>query len=483
MVTTINELTPADTENPSSTTYIKTQESNLDSLQIVGSLNLDLEYDEEVLYEDYDNNEIFQGIVRKSDTGNQNKYNLFDYGIELGEITIKKNYQNQTPLEIIEDVIANYTNLTFVNFSGIVVTDTINLYPTGGKYASQIINDMHKTLGTTHSVDNDKNFNLEVEGFEDNDIVLEVGVNCDLNDKSVGWSSDTDLLCDGIEVNGASKTIEETKLLSGTGSQTTFTLANPYTSIQVEYPIGTKLSPFVEDVTTGDYKINKETAEVIFTIAPANATDNIKIYYTYDIPINYEIDGIGDNPHKVTIYEDYLKEVLDCIGYAEKYKLKFGKPIRSCDLIYKNSNSTLFKPNQRVRVIDPYHKVNKNYIDDIFIIKSVTRIYGGGVSRLIISVGDSTTFSYNNLSKINTTINDLNQRTTTADIFNEGVSIEGDNNVLATTSSNVKLFVATLPTDILVYDANRKYSTETDYQGYKYINGGDYLQLFNEERD
>lgn len=484
MVTTIKELETADTEPPSYSKLSKTQESNLDYLNLEGSYNLQLDKEEEILYQDALGNDIFKGIIRNSNSGDLNTYIAFDYGIELGEIPVRKNYKDKTPIEIIEDVITNYTSLTFVNYSGITSTRTIPLYPTGNKHAIEIIDDMHKILKTTHSVDNDKNFNLEIEGFEDNSIVLEVGVNCDLADKQTGWESSTDLLVDGITVNGDTKRIEEIEFLSGTASQTTFELTNPFTDIKVEYPVGTKLEPEIEGVKSGDYKINKETGELIFNSAPASGTDNIKVYYVYELAVNYNIDGTGDNPHHITINEKYLKEVEDCILYAEKYKAKFGSPIRSCRLIYSDiTKSTLFKANQRIRIVDNLHIVDKSNIDDIFIIKSVDREFGDGVARLIIEVGDSTTFSFDKDREIETGINDINQQITTADIFNEGVSVIGNNQITASVSTEIKLFSATLPDDILVFDANRKYSSETEYNGYKYINGEDYLKLFDEVRE
>jgi len=482
MVTTIKELETADTESPSSSTLSKTQESNLDYLNLEGSYNLNLDKQEEVLYKDALGNEIFQGVVRNSNSGDKNSYIVFDYGIELGEIPVRKNYKDKTPIEIIEDVITNYTNLTFVNLSSVTTTRTIPLYPTGNKHAIEIIDDMHKILKTTHSVDNDKNFNLEIEGFEDNSIVLQVGVNCDLSDKETGWESSTDLLCDGITVNGDTKRYEEIEFVSGTGTETTFDLANPFTDIKIEYPIGTILEPEIEGVKTGDYKINKETAEIIFNVAPANGTDNIKVYYVYQLPVDFNIAGTGDNPHHVTINEKYLKEVEDCKLYATKYKLKFGNPIRSCKLIYNDiTKSNLFKANQRIKVIDSFHIVDKSTIDDFFIIKSVTREFGDGIARLIIEVGDSTTFSFDKDREIETGIKDINQQITTADIFNEGISTLDDNELEIEYEVTVTTYYGNLPSNVLVSDTDRTSTNEADYPSgndFVSIDEADYNALF-----
>ena len=490
MVKTIYEIIDAnigndETNTTNSNTLEKTQESNLDSISLSGTPNLDLNTLDDFEFIDLQGNTVFAGEIRQPLSGDVKQVIGFDYGITLGETRIRKNFKDQTPIQILTDVIDNYTTLTFVNQSSVTSSLSIPLYPSNNKRAIQIIDDMHKLLGTTHEVDINKNFNLQVEGYELNSTSLEVGVNCWTNKE--GWVTSSTNLTKNLTVNGDVKRIEESELQSGTGSQTTFILANPYTDIRVEYPVGTKLEPTIPDFKEGDYEIRKETGEIILTVAPALGTDNIKIFYVYMLRVNFNIttiDSTLENPHHVEINKDYLKEVLECKDYAWKYYNKFKNPLKTVTLIYSaDLNVNNFKPNQRISVIDTYHKVDGEYINTELIIKSVKRSFGEGKAILEITVGDSENFVYDADTEIRERIQDFNQNTPTAEIFNEGINMTTLSNVDVEVITTITHKKATVPQNILIYDIQRTYTNSNDYvgtNGFKYINGPDYIDLFED---
>lgn len=486
MVKNIYDLKGNDTESPESSIIIETSESNLDIVEFIGTRNLDLANLDEFNFYDFNNNRIFAGVVRIDEDGDASTYTGYDYGILTGEIEVKKNFENMTALEIIEDVIDNFTPLTFSNPNGITTSRTIPLYPSQNRKANQIIDDMHKILGTTHYVDFDKTFIIEYEGQEFNNNILQVGMNCNTTQK--GWTTNSMKLVKNLTVNGDIKRIEEVEPFTATGGQTELVLANPYTDIRIEKPVGTKLDPKVSDITTGDYEIFKETKKAVFD--PALSAGDGQVNYVYEIQTNFIILEVtqseilsGTNPHEKTITQPYLKEVLDCKDYAEKYKNKFGVPLREVNLLVNIADLSNYRANQSIRVIDNTHLVNDSYIDDVFIIKKLERGFGGGQHFVKMTLGDSDHFSYNREAEISQRIDDLNETHPTADIFNIGITMTTVSNVEVTLETEVLMKKATLPQDILVYDINRTYSNSDEYDNittYKYINGSDYLELFED---
>lgn len=487
-IKTVFDIGTDDVDTPESSEIIETQESNLDVVSFVATRNFTLNNLDEFEFKDFNNNVIFAGAIRSNLNGDKDVIYGFDYGIELGEIRIRKNFQNMTPIEIMEDVITNFTSLTFD--AGTVTTSrNVTLYPSPNKRAIQIINDMHRLLATTHFVNTSKVFKLEFEGSELNTNVLEVGVNADVSAK--GWEVDTSQIVKNLVVNGDVKRIEESETLSGTGAQTTFTIANPYVDVKVEHPIATKLEPEIEDFKAGDYQINKETAEIIFNVAPAFGVDNILITYVYQLQVNFSISEItnaqvlaGTNPHEVEINANFLKEVLECKDYAEKYKNKFQNAIRNATILTTDLDLTKYRANQRIRIKDSIHLIDGVAINDEFIIKEIVRSFGAGSAFIELTVGDSTNFVYDIETEIDQRIQDFNNTNPSAEIFNEGISMQ-DQNILQVEfdTSDIDLKVATLPQNILVYDINRTYINANDYtgqNGFRYINGSDYINLFED---
>jgi hypothetical protein len=490
MVKIIYDTGTDDTDTPSGSSFIQTSESNLDVITFEGTKNLNLVNLDEFEFIDFKSNSLFKGVIRDTDNGNTNIITGFDYGIELGEISIRKNFENMTINEIEEDVITNFTSLTYVANANIVDSPIIKLLPSQNKKANEIIDFCHKYRNTTHYVDNDKNYKPEYEGEELNPNVLQVGTNCDIQDK--GWNSDTSKLCKNLTINGGTKDTTEFILLSGDGVSKEFVITSPYTDITVEYPIGTELRPLLENSQTGDYEIFKETKKILFdTIVPANASNNIKVYFTYQLQANFSIKAVtqaeilsGVNPHHQIITEDSLKEVTECQNYAVKYNNKFSKPLLSGKLQLNIVDVTLYRANQRILVKDLLHKVDGEYVNREMIIKKITRNFGAGATGLIIDVGDSTQFSYDKSEEIIQKIRDLNETTPTAEIFNEGIGMKQDVQVEVEIEIVDTLYVATLPTNILVYDANKQYTNEADHatanDGFIYLDEADYLALFVE---
>jgi len=476
------------TNTPSHTRIIQSSDTNLDVCEFRGSKLFSFNTLDTFEFIDINDNVIFGGAIREPKSGDVNTVVGFDYGIELGETIIRKNFEDMTALEILTDIIDNFTSLTIDISSSIVDSQPIPLYASKKKKAIEIFDDMHNLLGTTHYVDSNKVLHIEYEGEELNPIVLQVGKNCRV--LSDGWILDTSKLALGLIVNGDNKRIEEIETKTGDGVTSTFTLTNPYVDIKVEYPAGsgTFLSPKVTDLTSsGDYEIRKETKKIIFDSLsiPANGTD-FNVYYVYNLQSNYTIPSVSTdgNAHTIVVDKEYLKEVYECRKYAEKYYNKFSKPLRSCKLAIDNIDLTKFRANQRIKVVDTFNKIDGSTIDDFFLIKELVWEFGEDGASLEIQVGDSELFVYDRFAEIMTRTRELSEIHPTAEIFNEGIKTIDFNNLQVQIETTVDFFKkADIPENVLVYDANRSYINEADYtgsNGYVYINNSDYEDLFED---
>ena len=143
-------------------------------------------------------------------------------------------------------------------------------------------------------------------------------------------------------------------------------------------------------------------------------------------------------------------------------------------------------PNGGSSLRDSINRVEKNinndYIDDIFIIKNIVRKFGNDGGFIELIVGDSEQFVFDKAKEISQKIQDLNEKTPKAEIFNEGIVQITSNNINVNIENEVILKKATIPQDILIHNLSREYinSTATPKQTYKYIKGGDYINLFED---
>lgn len=487
MVFIFKEASIVPTDNITSYTKInETADDNVDSIEIHTQVDIDAPIEDEFELFNIQGVKQFAGFLRRKEKPKGfNRYIGFDYGIALKDISVRKNFINYSPEGIIEELITDRTPLTYNSTvtSGVI----IKLYPAKNRKISEIIRDMHLILGTVHRVDSDKDFFLEYDGENFiSTITLQQGNNFKLIGD--GWVEDTDVLCNRVNIEGDIKNAEETELKSGTGAQTVFTVANPYINIEVQHPLGTILIPEVEGIRDGDYRINKETGEIIFTVAPANGVNNIQIRYTYETRVNFtatrgSILPDNSNLHEKTIRKQYLKEVIDCKKYSEKFLDIFSKPILNGKGQYNSLDISGLSAGSSIRVVDDTYENNGQTLNKVMIITSIDREFGTSGSITTIGLSDDTGFDYNRQQEINQRLKEFEETISSADLFNEGLTTETPASIEIEYDVEITVRVATLPTNILVYDANRKYINEADIgslTSYFYINEQDFIDLFEE---
>ena len=372
---TIKEKGTDDLDTAASCVIDLINNSSEDFAQIDVSPAFAVDVNDVVTYTDIQDNEIFKGLARDSNNPLLKEMIVFGFDILLKDITLRKNFENFSPEGIIE-FCTDEAGFTFV--SSIVSGLTIELYPAKDKKLSDIIQDMHNILGTVHRVDKDKNYYLEFPGQTLNTATLEHGVNCKLVE---GWNLETVNLCTRCRLKGNTEVIQTEQFESGTGSQTEFTIDNIYASIKVEHPVGTELQPEIPDITTGDYRINRETAKVIFNTAPASGTDNIKITYQYESQITYTktsepILADKSNLHEKVLLRKYIKTVTEARKFVRDYLNKFSKPLISGKISVNNYDINQFNINESILVKDNTRVVNGAFVNTTVVIKRITREFG-----------------------------------------------------------------------------------------------------------
>jgi len=456
-----------DTDNVS-TTMLKEDRTNIDILTILGPETLTINAEDEVDMRDPTGTTYFTGIVKSVEAAGEKRIVVEDYGSQLKRIIINEVFQNKKPEEIIEDIINNDTDLTYV--SSITSTDTINVYKANKKRAWDVVTEMAELLLANFRTDKNKNFQLEREGDSFSSKSISTS-NALLDGK---WLEDKEPMVNIATVDGDDRQVfEKEELFNGTGAQTTFTLAEIPIDIRVEHPVGTLLDGFVEGQSTGDYKLDdREIKQITFSSAPASGTNNIKVTYTASIPISVRRrskasrDTYGDYPK--VFKKRYIKTRTEARAYADFIIGRFANPLLSSRwIITTNTDVDDFEqyvPNEVINVNDTLRSISGD-----FIIRKVERQYPG---NLKITVGtpenDITAFNKESLIRIK----QLEEKDDNSTIINDSETLE--ENLLITTTDTVTDITSKAPADGFVLD----YSPNNQLDKSKKLDGGTVTVLY-----
>ena len=340
-----------------------------------------------VNYYDKDSTLIFHGIVQTIKTSGIKEVEVYDYGAELLQRTVNEIFNNQSPEEIIESIINDYTTLTYV--STITSGITISTYVANKKKAWDVVTELSEVLLANFRVDQNKNFQLELEGNTKSSKSITTGTlgNAILDGT---WKEDKSKLVNSATVDGDDRQIfeREPELYSGDGSTTEFSLSEIPLDIKVEHPVGTIKTGYVEGSSTGDYTIDRDNKKVIFDTAPGSGTDNIQVTYTVSIPISVRRKSKGSidiyGQHDKNYKKPYIKTRNDARDLALFIINRFSQPLKSATFII-TSNTEFYDfnswlPNQVVDVTDNIFNISGSYI-----IREVER---SNLGELKVTVGD-----------------------------------------------------------------------------------------------
>jgi len=365
----------------------KEDSTNTDVLNLQIPFTTSISVGDIVNYYDKDSTLIFHGIVQTIKTSGIKEVEVYDYGAELLQRTVNEIFNDQSPEEIIESIINDYTTLTYV--STITSGITISTYVANKKKAWDVVTELSEVLLANFRVDQNKNFQLELEGNTKSSKSITTGTlgNAILDGT---WKEDKSKLVNSATVDGDDRQIfeREPELYSGDGSTTEFSLSEIPLDIKVEHPVGTIKTGYVEGSSTGDYTIDRDNKKVIFDTAPGSGTDNIQVTYTVSIPISVRRKSKGSidiyGQHDKNYKKPYIKTRNDARDLALFIINRFSQPLKSATFII-TSNTEFYDfnswlPNQVVDVTDNIFNISGSYI-----IREVER---SNLGELKVTVGD-----------------------------------------------------------------------------------------------
>ena len=292
------------------------------------------------------------------------KAKCFSFGKVLSEIEIRGDiYDNQTPEYIIEDLITNNTDLTYIGKGGSTGL-ILEKYIANGKLID-ILRDFSALTGYIFYTNGLKEFVFEPNRFAEVDFTFTHGINATIYKTSY---DDTEIVNDLI-VLGENLRYRTVQTFSSTGG-VTYALNQGAVSTRVTVN-GT------EKEAEQDYNVDAIGKTITFTTAPSGT---IVVEYEYEKPLY--IRGTRQSSinqhgvHAKRLIMPWIKNRQDGVRFIQSYLNKF-KDIR---LNIKLQVPTLFNSIQENDII--YVKNTIKNIDSQFVVKGITWAYPSNITYL-----------------------------------------------------------------------------------------------------
>lgn len=291
------------------------------------------------------------------------------YGFTLSGTDVRGEVlENKSPEDMVEFLVNNNTNLQYVD-SGLDSMILIKKYVADGQLLD-LLNDLTTLTVANFRTDAVKNFYYEPLSFKLTNVKFEHGVNSHI---FVTGKDDTELVND-LTILGENKKYMSQETFSGTGSKTVFNLTYAATSARV-------LLAGVEGVAEVDYTIDTENKQLIFTVAPPSASNNIVIFYQYEQPLFIR----QDRPDSIVEFGKRAKRLImpwlrrydDGVRFASAYLNAFSD-VRGKVTI---NILGLFNAVQEGDIIRVVNSVKG--IDSTYAVRSVNIKYPDGTTQII----------------------------------------------------------------------------------------------------
>jgi len=379
---------------------------------------------DEVSYYDLDNNQVFGGYIQNiKDAEGVNLITLGDYSIKLSQDKVSEVYEGMSPEAIVEDIINNHTELTYVSS----VTTGINIEKIVFRDEWQIdaINKLLELFDGNYEVDLDKNFTVTINASELSGVDILRG-----RDSLQGsWSNDIGKKAEKVIVLGAIVDQRTTETIVGTG--TIFNTTYKPENVEI-----TGLQQTTSDLT-GDYEVNVEGKEITFN---SSKTDPV-ISYTYKSQIRVEL-GTGKT---VILEKKYLESKLEARKLAISYKNRFEDGVQSSKWLKNSADINSVSVGDQIYVSDDSNNKTGTYI-----IKKVTLNLP---NKMIIDVGETEEDLFDHQKETIERIKQLEQNNTNSDF------ITLYDYIINGLKVNVKLSLTTLKT--ITDDGTILFASET----------------------
>ena len=295
------------------------------------------------------------------------KVTCFSFGKELAEVEIRGDqFDNKTPEFIIENLVINNTELTFIR-KGSESGMRLKKYVAVGKLID-ILRDFTSLTGHIFYTNGNKEFVLEPEKHTNINFTFTHGTNC----KQLKSAYDDTEIVNDLIVLGENIRYHTVEAFTGNGSNTVFALEESATSTRV-------ISANTEMTPETHYDVDSTGKTITFVTAPANNAA-IFIDYEFERPLyirGTKPDSITEHGvHAKKLIMPWIKTRFDGVRFVQSYLNRY-QDIR---LNVKIEVPTLFNS---IAENDIIHLTNtiKN-IDDDFVVKGITWQYPEYITML-----------------------------------------------------------------------------------------------------
>jgi len=287
-----------------------------------------------------DSTKLFAGYIDQIKLSDRVVMKIESYGGYLKRKMVNVVYEDKTPEYIIQDLIENYGNLTYASSwsTGITLKRVI----ISDKYISEVISKMCDVVGGQFRTDENANGYFEEDGTATTSADhLIVGTNCSRKNE---WTIDPTKIMNSLIVKGGSQSFSTMETFSGTGSQVDFVLAyKPKGGVRAVVDGSEKIGQ-LEGSSGKDFSVDSENKTVTFESAPSNSSDNVVIYYQFDLPIKVSVT----NPASISTYGLREKKVIagwitrfeDARTLANKLVSQYSSPTKSNILVLSGINTS-----------------------------------------------------------------------------------------------------------------------------------------------
>lgn len=331
---------------------------NLLKFQILQSVVPQL--NDEVKYYDLDNVQVFGGYIQNiSDSTGVQNVAVGDYSIKLSQERFSAVYENMSPEAIIEDIITNHTELTYVSTVSTGITITKRVFK--DEWIMDVLTKLLELFNGTYKVDLSKNFNmrLNAENTSTEDLIF----NLDVLDGA--WQTDITKKAEKVIVLGAVIDQRTTETLTGT-AQTEFTTTFKPENVEIN-----GFQQTTEDIT-GDFTVNIQDKKITFNSVQ---TDPV-ISYTYKSQVRVEL-GTGKT---VILEKKYIESKTEARRLATEYHNRFVDGSQSSKWIKNSSDINQFNVGDLIYVEDEINDKTGNY--------EITKVTLELPKKLIIEIGE-----------------------------------------------------------------------------------------------
>lgn len=223
---------------------------------------------------------------------------------------------------------------------------------------------------------------FEPKGFLGQNGTLTVGDNIQ---KNLKWNYDATELLNDVTVFGAKTNVQTEKYFSGDAVETDFALDFEPVDIRVEYPVGTVLKGGLPNEPEAQYYLDKTAKKVVFTDAPASASNNVYIRYSYAVPVPVtgynQASKTAYKLHKKTMFFDDIQTTNDAELKVKQLLNSYSQPFVSTTVVPITQYD--LHVGQTVRVVDALHDE-----DRIVLVNSIKKVWPHTGDT--IDVGDKT---------------------------------------------------------------------------------------------